>query len=125
MELSCHCGNVKITVAHSPEALTSCNCSTCNRYGSLWGYYTPNQVQLSFITDIAGTSVPATKAYRWGEEYIEFHHCQSCGCLTHYVTTDKVPDAKYGINFRMAPITKMKDIKVRHFDGADSWKYLD
>lgn len=125
MKLSCHCGKVTLVVTHVPETLTSCNCSVCHRFGSLWGYYTPEQVQVNAITDDASDSELATKAYKWGEEYIEFHHCSHCGCLTHYLTTDKVPEAKYGVNFRMAPSNQIKDIKMRHFDGADTWKFVD
>ncbi|MBW8182725.1 GFA family protein [Shewanella nanhaiensis] len=125
MELMCHCGNVKIKVANSPATLTSCNCSICHRYGALWGYYKPNEVQLTFMADSLGTSMPSAKSYRFGDECIEFFHCQKCGCLTHYLTTDKVPEPKYGINFRMAPRAEVAEIQVRHFDGADSWTFLD
>jgi hypothetical protein len=36
---SCHCGAIKVKVASKPRQLTSCNCSICRRYGTLWGYY--------------------------------------------------------------------------------------
>ena len=38
MNLSCYCGAVEIEFQDSPDSpdsLTSCNCSVCNRYGAL------------------------------------------------------------------------------------------
>ncbi len=118
MKLSCHCGNIQVSVEKKPETLTSCNCSICHRYASLWGYYQPETV--SIVID----STPC-KTYSWGDKYIEFHHCGDCGCITHYTTTDKVAQPKVGVNFRMAEPGEIDAINIRHFDGADSWKFLD
>ena len=45
MELSCHYGNVKITVK-KPMEVTECNCSICSRYMSLWDCYEPNESKI-------------------------------------------------------------------------------
>ncbi len=118
MILKCHCGNVQLTVEHTPQTLTACNCSVCNRYGSLWGYYTPQQVKV----DVQSNELTR---YRWGKEHLDFVSCSKCSCLTHYETTENVSEQKVGVNFRMAPQALTAPIKVRHFDGADTWKYLD
>jgi len=36
---TCHCGAVQIAVARKPRRFTSCNCSICRRYSTLWAYY--------------------------------------------------------------------------------------
>ena len=36
---TCHCGAVRVDVPRKPRRLTSCNCSICRRYGTLWAYY--------------------------------------------------------------------------------------
>ena len=118
MELNCHCGNIRLSVEQAPETLTSCNCSICNRYGAQWGYYAPEQVEIAAAED-------AAVSYRWGDGYLDFMHCTVCGCVMHYITTDKASEAKVGINFRMAPLADVRPIQVRHFDGADTWKFLD
>ncbi len=114
----CHCGNVVMEMEKLPKNLTSCNCSVCNRIGALWGYYAPKNVKVTV------RELP-TSIYLWGEENIELHHCQQCGCMTHYLTTEKCPDTRIGVNFRMMELSITKPIPIRRFDGADSWQYLD
>lgn len=114
----CHCGNVQITLEKLPETLTSCNCSVCSRYAALWGYY--REAQVSIIEGELGAS-----RYCWGDKYIEFHHCNNCKCITHYISTGKAKVDKVGINFRMFEPNLIKPIKIRHFDGAESWTFID
>jgi len=98
--------------------VTECNCSVCRRYGARWAYYTREQVEL--------TASPETlAAYSWGDRTIEFYHCRHCGCLTHYESTDKHPSSRIALNSRMLPLEVTASLRVRHFDGADSWSYLD
>ncbi|MCG9738435.1 aldehyde-activating protein [Shewanella insulae] len=119
MQLSCHCGQVQLTLAMPPETLTSCNCSICSRYGALWGYFDPKDVSLNERTD------SATAGYSHGDKYLLFYHCKTCGCVTHTLTTDKVSEPRIALNFRMAPQALRENIQIRHFDGADTWQYLD
>ncbi len=112
--LTCHCGDVRLELAGLPASLTECNCSVCRRYAALWGYLAPDQVQLQLPTQ--------TKAYVWGDQSIEFHHCPNCGCVTHYVS---LTTPRIAVNFRLAEPGLTAQLPVRHFDGADSWKYID
>ena len=118
IEASCHCGNVKLSVEKLPDTLTSCNCSICNRVGALWAYYKPEEVEISFAKE-------ATSKYIWGDECIEFNSCETCGCTTHYELTDKCKEKKLAINCRMVAPNLINSIPVRHFDGADTWEFLD
>ena len=115
---SCHCGAVQLEIAYPPETLTQCTCSICRRYGARWAYYASKDVQVR--------SEPGTlKTYRWGEERIEFAHCRRCGCMTHYESVEKGDDARFAVNARMMEPADVASIRVRTFDGADTWKYLD
>jgi len=115
---TCHCDNVRITIPELPAAVTSCNCSLCRRYGTLWAYFTREQVSLQ--------ADPATLAsYRWGDRTIDFWHCTHCGCLTHYTSVDESPGSRFVVNARMLPLETMQSLPVRHLDGADTWEYLD
>ncbi|MFN8671274.1 MAG: aldehyde-activating protein [Candidatus Sericytochromatia bacterium] len=117
MNLNCHCGNIKIETCKNIEFLTSCNCSICNRYGSLWGYFLPEEVSISFEKE--------PNFYSHGDKNVEFYFCTTCGCLTHYKTTKKVKDPKIGVNFRMLKLELLENLKIRKFDGANTWKFLD
>ena len=47
----------------------------------------------------------------------------TCGVTTHYVGTD---GARVSFNLRLADdATTVHGKKVRHFDGAQSWAFLD
>lgn len=67
----------------------------------------------------------ATTAYLWNDKVIEFHHCNTCGCLTHYEDVDRAPDRRVAVNARMMSPQDLAGIRIRTFDGADTWKYLD
>lgn len=118
MNLKCHCGNVKISFERKPESLTSCNCSLCNRYGALWSPYKPEEVSININSVKQNT-------YSHGDKNIDFNFCSKCGCITHYTTTEKVKEPFVGINFRMADLKDMQEIKIKKFDGADTWKFID
>ena len=112
MNLECHCKNIKITTSDLPQELTSCNCSICRRYNSLWGYYHPGLVSVE-IADAGSIG------YLWNDKCIEFVHCRKCGCVTHYQTLPDDLAPKIAINFRMAIPEDIKGIKIRYFNGAD------
>lgn len=115
IESSCHCGAVLLKIERAPEEVTDCNCTLCRRYGALWAYYSPKEVQVT---------KDATDIYLWGERNIEFHRCRSCGCLTHWAPVDKTYD-RMGVNARLMAPEVLARARVRQFDGADSCKYLD
>jgi hypothetical protein len=67
----------------------------------------------------------ATIAYLQGDKTLFIHSCKQCGCTTHWLGVDEDPDGRMAVNFRMCEPSDIDDIPVRHFDGADSWKFLD
>lgn len=52
-------------------------------------------------------------------------HCQHCGCATHWEPMAPAADWKYGINMRNVEPALLHGVRVRRFDGAESWTYLD
>ena len=118
LEASCHCGAVRIALDSLPKSLTQCTCSICRRYGALWAYRTRRTARV--------TSTPAVEtAYLWGDRVLEFYHCNICGCLTRYESVEKLDGSRIAVNARMLPEADIAGLRVRTFDGADSWKYLD
>ncbi len=115
---SCHCGAIKLEIDEKPESLTQCTCSICHRIGAQWAYYTRQQVRVSGLKE-AGVD------YLWGDKCIEFYHCKTCGCTTHYESVEKYSDCRIAVNTRMMRREDVSGIKVKTFDGADTWKFLD
>ncbi len=118
LNLHCHCGAVHIAIARLPDRLIQCTCSICQRYGSLWGHLTRQDVS---VTCSQGAEV----SYRWGDRVIEFYHCNTCGCVTHYEGIEKTDSERLSVNFRMAPPAAYEGIEIRVFDGAGTWTFLD
>jgi len=116
VEGSCHCGAVTLAIASAPTQVTSCNCSICRRLGTLWAYYAPADVRIT----------GPTATYHWGDKTLDFHHCATCGCTTHWSPRDNRIADRMGINARLLAPAVLAAARVRRLDGAsDNWKYLD
>lgn len=102
---SCHCRRVTVEIPSAPDQLTECRCSLCYRYGALWAYYRPADVEV-----LAGDGTGAG-AHAEQKSYVRsdcppadgdlgFYFCDHCGCMTHWwgIAGGKV---KMGVNFRM------------------------
>lgn len=116
IEASCHCGAVRLRIAHAPSEITDCNCSICRRYGALWAYYPLAEVEIEGAAD--------TDLYMWDDREIEFRRCATCGCVTHWSPVD-VSSNRMGVNTRMMPPDAVAKARVRRLDGAVTWAYLD
>ncbi len=112
MELTCDCKNITINVV-KPSQVTICNCCICSRYQSLWGYYSPDDVQVT----IGRLGI---QGYFRGDREIEFVRCASCGCVTHYRTLPEDSDPLVAVNFRMMAEDQLKDIPIRYHNGKDA-----
>jgi hypothetical protein len=115
---SCHCGAVTIEVSRRPRSLTRCTCSICHRYGALWAYCTRKTARVF-------AAQGSITAYLWNDKVIEFYHCNECGCLTHYESIEKSPQSRVAVNARMLLPADISGARIRTFDGAKTWKYLD
>ena len=115
---SCHCGAVRFELAEEPRWLTRCNCSLCRRIGALWAHADAGRITLSHEPD-------ATIAYVQGDKTLALHTCRTCGCTTHWTSLDQTGPVRMAVNCTMAEPTDIHSLRVRHFDGADRWEYLD
>ncbi len=116
-EASCHCGAVRLRLAHAPAEVTECNCSICRRYGVIWAYYRPEEVRL----------VPphaATDTYAWDDRSLDFHRCRACGCVTHWQPVNRDP-GRMGVNARLLPPETLASARRRLLDGAVTERYVD
>jgi hypothetical protein len=117
-EGSCPCGNERLALPSPPEVATSCNCSICRRLGGLWVYYEFGSVRIEGHPQ-------QTQDYIHGDRTLRTVRCATCGCTTHWEPLDPKPGAKHGVNLRNFAPEVVDSVRVRRFDGADSWTFLD
>jgi hypothetical protein len=115
---TCHCGAVRIELPIRPEKATVCNCSLCRRLGALWAYYDVGAVQIMGHPE-------HTDGYIWGDRTLRTVRCRHCGCITHWEPLDARPGGHMAVNVRNFDPEALGDLRIRRFDGAVSWKYLD
>lgn len=89
---TCHCKAIKLTFPTPTEKLNECHCTICRRYGALWAYYNPKDVQIEG---------PKTDTYQFGEKNNDFHRCPSCGCMTHETDAKDENATEMGVNCNM------------------------
>ncbi|WP_417496007.1 GFA family protein [Maricaulis sp.] len=118
MEGQCHCGAVRWTLTIEPDWLTRCNCSYCRRAQALWAYADASQVTLDYRAD-------GVVRYLQGDRTLAFISCKACGCTTHWEGADPAAGGRMAVNANMAEPSAIEGLRIRHFDGADSWEYLD
>ena len=114
IKAACHCGAVRFEVESPPRWVLDCNCTLCRRYGALWAYPSAGQVKVLKMPD-----ADATETYLWNGRGLAFHHCRTCGCITHMEALDD-PPALYGLNVRMMPGLDPSKVSLRQVDNAHS-----
>ena len=118
IEGSCHCGAVHFRLNAEPQWLTRCNCSICRRLGAVWAHDDLDKIELRFEKD-------AVIRYSWGDKSIVFVTCKTCGSSTHWESADPAESPRMAVNCAMADPKAVAGIRIRNFDGADTWRYLD
>lgn len=115
---TCHCGAITIELPSAPEVATSCNCSLCRRLGGLWVYYPFGTVRV--------TGHPEnTEEYSHGDKTLKTIRCKTCGCTTHWEPLPPEQGTRHGVNLRNFDPKLLESVRIRRFDGADTWKFLD
>lgn len=113
---SCHCGAIHVEVSEPPQTLIDCNCSICRRNGALWAIFR--------VEDVRVTARPEdTCDYIWGARKIKTVRCSHCGCVTHWEPLET--NGELGVNFRNFEPSLAASVRIRRFDGADTWSYLE
>jgi hypothetical protein len=115
---TCHCGAVQIGVRQMSRTLTSCNCSICRRYGALWAYYAASSVAIK--APKGGLS-----KYSWNGRIRNYYRCKRCGCVTHYAYRGKRRNTTIAVNAANFEPFVLAGARIRHLDGAASWKFLE
>jgi hypothetical protein len=86
-------------------------------HGGIFGYYDKSKVKI-----IARRG--ALDRYVWGDKCLALCRCATCGCVTHWQPIGRASN-RMGVNFRNFDASVIGSTRVRRFDGANTWKFLD
>ncbi|KAI2469389.1 glutathione-dependent formaldehyde-activating enzyme [Annulohypoxylon bovei var. microspora] len=129
---SCHCGAVKVALKSKPldksftEKILDCNCSICNRHGTVWLY--PHKEQLV----IEGED--NLEVYLFNTKLFGRTFCKTCGIAVHNSIQPfseeefnslpanvqihfKGAESLRPVNLRLFNGLNIKDLNVGRFDG--------
>jgi hypothetical protein len=107
---SCHCGNIAFTIDGTIDGAMACNCTMCQRKGSLLWFVPREQLQLTTPDSNAAT-------YVFNRHVIRHRFCPRCGIHPYGEGTDPQGNAMAAINIRCIEGIDLDAIPVQHYDG--------
>ena len=107
---SCHCGNVALEVEGTLDKAMACNCSMCQRKGSLL-WFVP-EAQVRFLTPESNAST-----YYFNKHVIAHRFCANCGIHPYASAKDAKGNPTVAINVRCLEGIDLDAVPVTHFDG--------
>jgi hypothetical protein len=107
---SCHCGKVKFEAEGTIDGALSCNCSMCQRRGSLLWFLPRDAVRLTTVEDDLAT-------YTFNHHVIQHRFCPNCGIHVYGEGTDPKGNRVAAVNVRALENIELDVIPVQHFDG--------
>jgi hypothetical protein len=107
---SCHCGKVAFEVEGELTSALACNCSICQRKGSLLWFVPRDTFKLLSPDDAAST-------YLFNKHLIRHRFCPSCGIHPYAEGTDPKGNAMAAVNVRCLEGIELENVQVQHFNG--------
>jgi hypothetical protein len=107
---SCHCGTIKYEVEGELQSAMACNCSMCQRKGSLL-WFVP-RAQFKLLSDES-----ASRVYEFNKHAIKHRFCPTCGIHPYADGSDPKGNKMAAINVRCIEGIDLDSVKVTHFDG--------
>ncbi len=107
---SCHCGKVAYEVDGTLDSAMACNCSMCQRKGSLLWFVPRTQFQLLTPDESAAT-------YLFNKHAIKHRFCPACGIHPYAESQNARGEPTVAINVRCLEGIELESIPVKHFDG--------
>ena len=110
---SCHCGQIAFTVEGEVPEVMSCNCSMCQRKGTLMWFVDRSAMTLLTPPEKMGT-------YTFNKHVIQHRFCTVCGI--HPFGEGAAPNGQQmaAINVRCLDGVDVSALKVQYFNGRDS-----
>jgi hypothetical protein len=110
---SCHCGRMAFEVAGEITGALSCNCSMCQRKGSLLWFVPRDQLRVTKGEDAMAT-------YTFNKHVIQHRFCPVCGIHPFGEGRDPQGNAIAAINIRCLEGIELDSVAVQHYDGRST-----
>lgn len=109
---SCHCGQIAFEVEGEISEVISCNCSICQRKGSLM-WFVPRQA-MTLLTPSEKMST-----YTFNKHVIKHRFCPTCG--VHPFGEGITPNGREmaAINVRCLEGMDLSALKIQHYNGRE------
>jgi hypothetical protein len=108
---SCHCGRVAYEVEGEIDSALACNCSICQRKGSLLWFVPRDKFRLTTPEDAAET-------YLFNKHVIKHRFCKVCGIHPYAEAVNpRTGQPTAAINIRCIEGIDLDKVPVKHFDG--------
>ena len=107
---SCHCGRIAFEVEGDIKSAMACNCSMCQRKGTLMWFVPRDALRLT-------TPESNLATYKFNKHVISHHFCPVCGIHPYGEGTDPKGNRMAAVNIRCLTDVDLDSIPVTHFDG--------
>ena len=107
---SCHCGRIAFEVEGEIKGAMACNCSICQRKGSLM-WFVPNEKL------VLKTPREDMSTYTFNKHVISHRFCPVCGIHPFGEGTDPKGNKMAAINIRCLEGIDLESVPVQQFDG--------
>jgi len=107
---SCHCGTIAFEVEGEITKGLACNCSICQRKGSLLWFVPRNSLALS-------TPEENSRVYMFNKHLLKHRFCPTCGIHPYAEGKDPKGNEMAAVNIRCLEGIDLSAIPVTHFDG--------
>jgi len=107
---SCHCGRVAFEAEGEIKEAVACNCSICQRKGSLLWFVPREKLHLL-------TPESAASAYTFNKHVIKHRFCPVCGIHPYGEGTDQKGNSIAAVNIRCLEGIDLAAVPTRNYDG--------
>lgn len=107
---SCHCGQIQFEAEGEIGSVVACNCSMCQRKGSLLWFIPREQLRLS-------TAEENMRTYTFNKHVIQHHFCPTCGIHPFGEGVGSDGKTMAAINVRCLDGIEIDSLSVQHYDG--------
>lgn len=107
---SCHCGAIRFEVVLDPSEPLQCNCSMCQKAGTLLSFVPEEKFNL-----ISGAD--NLTDYRFNTEKINHVFCKTCGVRSFAKGQNGEGEPMYAVNVRCLDGIDPNALKPKFFDG--------
>ena len=107
---SCHCGRIAFEVEGEIKGAMACNCSICQRKGSLLWVVPREKLQLLTPEEAAST-------YTFNKHFIKHRFCPVCGIHPYGEGADPKGNSMAAINIRCLEGIDIPAVPVQNYDG--------